>query len=232
MIRQILDRSRDDRGITLVELLVAMSVATIIIVAVAGFFAATVKATNTDQVSETGMRQASNIMNAVTQYVHAATVLPLPDGTFQTAIQRATPTDVAFYAYVNLSGSTSQQPIQVEFVRDSTSGLLLEKQWDGIADANGYYTFPALTAAPTRTITLGGPIASPTIDNRPLFEYLDGSGVVLPTPASTPASVRAIRVNIEAGSLTAGRPGNTTLQNTLYLFNVGYATTSNAGVTP
>lgn len=223
---------REDRGVTLVELLVAMSVATVIIIAVGGFFAATVKATKTDQVSESGMRQGSNVMNAVTQYVHAATVLPRADGTYAPALQRATPTDIAFYAYVNLSGSTAQQPVQVEFVRDATTGLLLEKQWDGVGDQNGYYTFPALTTTPSRTITLGGPLASPTVDARNLFVYLDGSGNTIPTPATALGAVRAVQVNIEAGSGTAGTAGNTTLQNTLYLFNVGYATTSTAAPTP
>lgn len=232
MIRRLVVRAEADHGLTLIELLVAMSLATIIIITVGGFFAATVKATQTDQVSESGMRQASNVMNAVSQYVHAATVLPLPDGTYQAAIQRATATDLAFYAYVNLSGSTSQRPTQVEFVRDASSGLLLEKQWDGVADQNGFYTFPALSSAPTRTLTLGGPIASPTVDGRPLFEYLDASGAVLSSASTTPAGVRAVRINIEAGSIAGGRPGNTTLQNTLYLFNVGYATTSTAGPTP
>ncbi|MCJ1715667.1 hypothetical protein MT346_15885 [Curtobacterium sp. VKM Ac-2922] len=214
------------------ELLVAMSVATIIIIAVGGFFAATVKATRTDQVSESGMRQGSNVMNALTQYVHAATVLPLTDGTYRAALQRATPTDVAFYAYVNMSGSTAQQPVQVEFVRDPSTGLLLEKQWDGVGDQNGYYAFPALTTAPSRTITLGGPLASPTVDGRNLFVYLDGSGNPIASPAANPGAVRAVQVNVEAGSTVAGTAGNTTLQNTLYLFNVGYATTSTASPAP
>lgn len=231
-MRPRLPAARDDGGVTLVELLVAMSVATVIIIAVGGFFAATVKATKTDQVSESGMRQGSNVMNALTQYVHAATVLPRADGTYAPALQRALPNDIAFYAYVNLSGSTTQQPVQVEFVRDATSGLLLEKQWDGVGDQNGYYTFPALTTAPSRTITLGGPLASPTVDSRSLFVYLDGGGNTIASPAAGLAAVRAVQVNVEAGSIVAGTAGNTTLQNTLYLFNVGYATTSTASPTP
>jgi prepilin-type N-terminal cleavage/methylation domain-containing protein len=220
-----------ERGLTLVELLVAMSIGVIIIGAVGGLFAASIKAAKTDQTSESAIRQGSNMMNAMTQYVHAATLLPKSDGSYVSAIEKSLPTDVAFYAYVNLTNGTVQQPVQVEFYRDTTTGLLMEKQWDGVADSNGFYTFAALTSAPSRTFTLGGPLASPNSDGLNLFVYLDANGNQIANPTANLGAIRAIQVNMEAGSTTAGKAGNTHIQNTLYLFNVGY-TTSTASASP
>lgn len=53
------------------------------------------------------------------------------------------------------------------------------------------------------------------------------SGIV---PTTGLGSIRAVQVNLELGSTTAGKPANTHLQNTLYLFNVVYGTS--VGTTP
>ena len=51
---------------------------------------------------------------------------------------------------------------------------------------------------------------------------------MLPRPVV--GTIRAVQVNLELGSTTAGKPANTHLQNTLYLFNVVYGTS--VGTTP
>lgn len=43
---------------------------------------------------------------------------------------------------------------------------------------------------------------------------------------ANPSAVRAIQVNLELGSTKAGTASNTHIQNTLYLFNVGYSTST------
>ncbi|PZF62636.1 hypothetical protein DEI92_01660 [Curtobacterium sp. MCBD17_034] len=221
-IRQL---HRGQRGISLIELIVAMSVSMIVLTAVGGFFAASLHASKTGSTAETNTRQASNVMNALTQYIHAATVLPKPDGTYANAITTATATDLAFYSYVNLTNGTVDQPEYVEFKIDTATGNLIEKQWDGSADAKGYYSFTT-TGAAARTVTLGGPIASPTSDGTDLFTYLDASGAKIASPMANPSAVRAIQVNLELGSTKAGTASNTHIQNTLYLFNVGYSTST------
>jgi prepilin-type N-terminal cleavage/methylation domain-containing protein len=223
-MRRILRRlHHDQRGLTLVELIVAMGVSTIIIGAVGGFFVASLKAGRTDTSSESNIRQSSNVMSAMTQYIHAATLLPQAGGTYANAITVASPTDVKFYAYVNLTNGTVTQPVQVEFLKDPTTGQILERQWDGTANSLGIYSFSSTIS---RTLTLGGPVASPTSDSTPLFTYLDGSGNALANPSANYGAIRAIQVNLELGSTTAGAPGNTHIQNTLYLFNVGYSTST------
>lgn len=227
-------RRRED-GVSLAELLVAISVSLIIVVAVGGFFLASIKAGRTGATSDGNTRQSQNVMSTFTRYVHAATLLPKADGTYLPSFQLATPTDVRFYAYVNLStGLATDKPVLVEFKVDPTSKLLVQYQWDPSSVTNGYYTFPDPGAsAPTRTTTLGGPIASPTSDATTLFSYLDANGAAIAAPSSKLGTIRAVTVNLELGSATANAPGNTHVQNTLYLFNIGYSTsTSTASPTP
>lgn len=228
MIRRGLRRLRwDDSGLTLIELMVAMSMSIIIIIAVGGFFIASTKAAKTDSTSESSIRQSSNVMDAMTQYIHAATVLPVNGGAPLPAVELAKPTDLVFYAYVNLTNGTVTQPVQVEYTLDSSNNLV-EKIWNIAGSAGGYYTFNSYTTAPNQTVVLGGPVASPNSDGSSLFTYLDANGnpIASPLPAASLGLVRAVQVNLELGSTVAGTAGDTHIQNTLYLFNVGYSATT------
>ena len=224
----------EQSGVTLSELLVAVSVAMVILVAVGGFFTATLRAGSTNTTSDQNARSASIVMNSLTRYVHAASLLPKADGSYAAALTEAAPTRTTFYAYINLDGNSTDKPVQIRYSVNAANRIVLD-QWDGTAN-NGFWTFPATTQTPTRSVVVGGPIASPTVDGDPLFEYLGANGTTVPTQsdgtlaATQLGNVRAVRVNLELGSSTAGLSGNTHIQNTLYLFNVVYGT--NTGGTP
>ncbi|MBO9051190.1 PilW family protein [Curtobacterium flaccumfaciens] len=224
---------REQAGISLSELLVAVSVSMIILVAVGGFFTATLRAGVTNTSSDQNARTASIAMNSITRYVHAASLLPKSDGTYAAAVTRAAPTQVVFYAYINLDGNSTDKPVQIRYSLNDAKRLVVD-QWDGTA-TNGFYSFPATTQTPARSLVVGGPIASPTSDGVALFSYLGADGKTLAAqPDGTLATtqlgnVRAVRVNLELGSTTAGASGNTHVQNTLYLFNVVYGTSIGAG---
>lgn len=224
----------DQSGVTLSELLVAVSVAMVILVAVGGFFTATLRAGSTNTTSDQNARSASIVVNSLTRYVHAASLLPKADGSYAAALTEAAPTRTTFYAYINLDGNSTDKPVQIRYSVNAAKRIVLD-QWDGTAN-NGFWTFPATTQTPTRSVVVGGPVASPTVDGDPLFEYLGANGTTVPTQsdgtlaATQLGNVRAVRVNLELGSSTAGLSGNTHIQNTLYLFNVVYGT--NTGGTP
>lgn len=224
----------DQSGVTLSELLVAASVAMVILVAVGGFFTATLRAGSTNTTSDQNARSASIVMNSLTRYVHAASLLPKADGSYAAALTEAAPTRTTFYAYINLDGNSTDKPVQIRYSVNAAKRIVLD-QWDGTAN-NGFWTFPATSQTPTRSVVVGGPVASPTVDGDPLFEYLGANGTTVPTQsdgtlaATQLGNVRAVRVNLELGSSTAGLSGNTHIQNTLYLFNVVYGT--NTGGTP
>ncbi len=206
------------------ELLVAMSVTTIILVAVGGFVAATIKGSAVNAASDLNARQASTAMTSVTRYLHVATTLPkkgqvLPDPAFSAASSSA----ITFYTYVNLT-STDEQPIQVRIYQDTTTRALMQTITTSTYDVtSGYYTFPGGASSVTTTLT--GPIAAPSSDG-PLFAFLDLAGNAIPAPGGSVApaalgTINAVVVNLEVGSTTAGAAGNAHDQTTVYLLNVG-----------
>jgi type II secretory pathway component PulJ len=225
---------RRDEGITLSELLVSISISTIVLVAIGGFFTATLRAGTTNTTSDQNARSASIVMNSVTRYVHAASLLPKADGSYASAVTQATATQFTFYAYINLDGNATDNPMQVRYSLNA-SKQLVQDRWAGTGNG-GFYTFPSTTQSPTATNSLGGPVASPTSDGDPLFTYLGANGQPLPTQpdgsiaSSQLSNIRAVQTNLELGSANAGTAGNTHIQNTLYLFNVVYGTSS--GDTP
>lgn len=217
---------RDERGISLMELLVAMTVTTIILVAIGGFVTAAIKGSAVNVTADLNARQASTAMTSLTRYLHVATTLPrngqvLPDPAFVAASS----TDITFYTYVNLS-STDEQPIRVRFYQDPTTKGLVQSVTTSTYDAtSGYYSFPAGAASTNTTLT--GPIATPTSDSLPLFSFqqLSGADVDSSTggvvPAASLGTINSVVVNLEVGSTTAGASGNAHDQTTVYLLNIG-----------
>lgn len=225
---------REEDGVGLMELIVAMSISMVILVAVGGFFTATLRAGSTNTRSDQNARSASVVMNSLTRYVHAASLLPVADGTYAAAMTQADGSRMTFTAFVNLDGNATDVPVQVRYSLNGAKGLVLDR-WTGTT-TKGFTTFPAPTQPPTTSTVLGGAVSSPTGDGDPLFTYLGANGAALPTladgslAASQLGAVRAVRVNLELGAPTADTPGNTHIQNTLYLFNVAYGT--GTGATP
>ncbi len=104
MLARALRRAhRDDRGVSMAELLVAASVTVIILATLAGFFVAAIKGSASNASADTNIRQATNAINAMSRYLRAATTRDVPSSLVpDSAIVKATPTDLTFYAYINL----------------------------------------------------------------------------------------------------------------------------------
>jgi Tfp pilus assembly protein PilW len=222
-------RARRDDGLGLAELLVAMSLSVLLLVVIGGFFTAVIRSTAVSAVADTNARQASTAMATMVKYFHAATTNPVANQPSPAAaVVSAGATDVTFYAYVNMI-TTTAQPVMVRYYVDPTSHNLMEKLSAGVCDATtGYCTFPAVTT----TITLGGPIASPTSSTnppmtppsstRPLFTYLDAGGA----PTTLLGSIDFVGINLELGSTKAGTAGDSHLSSTVGLLNLGQSGTS------
>lgn len=238
MLARALRRAhRDDRGVSMAELLVAASVSVIILATLAGFFVAAIKGSASNAGADTNIRQATNAINAMSRYLRAATTRDVPSSLVpDSAIVKATPTDLTFYAYINLiddpdiAKRTAERPVLARYFVDPTSRQLVQQLSACSADANGYYSCPVVTS----TTRIGGPIASPTADGVSLFTYEGADGDDAPlTPtggqlsATQRTAVRFVTVNLELGSATAGAGSNAHLQNTVGLLNLG-----RAGATP
>lgn len=216
----------DQAGLTLVELLVAMSLSLIVLTVAGSFLISSQKASVTASSVSRNTRAASAAMNEIGRVLRAATDNPVPTGDDpQYAFQYASATSVRFFAYVNLD-STLSQAVEVQLTLDPSTKRITETKWVGTAVAgnSSYYAFPlssasSLSAAPTSTRVL-----TSSAVNGSLFSFKDAAGNVLGTPTSAVAAtdllnIRSVGVTVTVGS-SASDANAVTLSNTASMPNI------------
>lgn len=224
MIRLLARLRRQEAGLSLIELLIAIAITALIATLGTWMFVAGTHSVSLAQSIDGGTRQASNGMNQAARMLRAATPNPLASPTAggaqtEPAILTATGNSIAFYAYVNLTGAES--PVMARFSVD-TAGRLIEQQWKpttATAGLNGHWTFPALTAVPALKRALCNSI--PT--SAQVFTYYDKAGGVLPVSTLTTDTARAAIVSVQV-SITiqpTGAASAVTLTNRISMANVG-----------
>lgn len=224
---------REDRGLSLAELIVAMSV-TVLLLAMAGaFFASVTRASTTTTGVDSNTRVASTAMREMQRMFRVASNNPVASGVdTQYAFQYASATSVRFFAYINLNSAVDVQPVEVQFTLNASKGTITETKWNGTAtDASkSYFEFPRATTAtlgntPTSTLTLASSVV-PTA----LFTYRDAGGNAL-MPGATGLSaadlqsVRSVTVALTVGEREAARPSaanNVSLTSTVGMPNLQF----------
>ncbi|RPE84438.1 hypothetical protein EDF28_0370 [Curtobacterium sp. PhB137] len=224
---------RDDRGLSLAELIVAMSV-TVLLLAMAGaFFASVTRASTTTTGVDGNTRAASTAMREMQRMFRVASNNPVASGIdTQYAFQYASATSVRFFAYINLNSAVDVQPVEVQFTLDSSKGTITETKWNGTATdaSNSYFDFPRATTAtlgntPTSRLTLASSVV-PTA----LFTYRDAGGNAL-MPGATGLSVadlqsvRSVTVALTVGERDMSKPSaanNVSLTSTVGMPNLQF----------
>lgn len=233
MIRLAVRIRRDERGISLAELLVAMSVGILVLAMVGAFFVSVSRASTTTTGVDANTRSASTAMRQIERMLRVSSNNPVSSGIdTQYAFQYASATSVRFFAYINLNSAVEVQPVEVQYTLDTTRGVLVESKWNGTpTDATkSYYDFPrattaTLAAAPTASITLAGSVVRTT-----LFSYADAGGAPL-TPGAAGLSaaqlqaVRSVTVTLTVGESDLSKPSsanNVTLTSTVGMPNLQF----------
>ncbi|ROR36880.1 MULTISPECIES: hypothetical protein [unclassified Curtobacterium] len=224
---------REDQGLSLAELIVAMSV-TVLLLAMAGaFFASVTRASTTTTGVDSNTRVASTAMREMQRMFRVASNNPVASGVdTQYAFQYASATSVRFFAYINLNSAVDVQPVEVQFTLNASKGTITETKWNGTAtDASkSYFEFPRATTAtlgntPTSTLTLASSVV-PTA----LFTYRDAGGNAL-MPGATGLSaadlqsVRSVTVALTVGEREAAKPSaanNVSLTSTVGMPNLQF----------
>jgi len=203
----------EQRGITLVELLVAMLVTSLLLTLVGSFFVSMIKAQRTVSSVNDSTRQGTTSMTQVSRYLREASRVQLTKTTNLAAFESATATSMRFYSGVDLSTSRAG----LTKVTIDTQGTKLRMQLQrGDCPANGYCTFTGTT----KTIVLADVIR--TNAGSPLFSYRNAAdGVVTPT-AATLDSIRSVDVALRVGSVTGTTANDTTFEANINLRNLDY----------
>jgi len=213
-------RAGRDRGLSMAELLVAVTLFALLLAMTSGFMVSAYRASNSSRAIDTATRQATNGMTEMTRMIRAASEYQRVSGAAaESAIIVAEPSRLQLYAFVNLEDAI-EKPVKVEFKIDGTK--LVETRWNSTANPSNpdLFTF-ANTASSTRVLV--DPVLSTTSTGARLFTYLGSTRVPVALTATSAVAdvttVSNVTVALQAGQSTS--PSNSTLLvNTVGLTNL------------
>lgn len=233
---------RDDDGITLIELLVAIILLGVLLAIVASVYisALNVVALGRDLTENT--KVAANAMNEASRVIRAGTNNPkvppaLPDPAFVIAKRD----EVLMYAFINLT-SAAEQPQMIRLRVDRSTGKIIESRWPAVQSADKRWQFPANPCtdtnkpvgctAPIQNSVLAetvSPQAIGTPDALPdVFSYLDSDhNVIAQTASGLSAADRSrvafVKVTISVQTSLTDKSNAVSVVNTVGIPNLGFA---------
>ena len=214
-VRRVAD---DERGITLIELLMAMGLLSLVLAAAAGALASYQRTAASSDIRLENLAEAQTIMDVVSRDIRTAT-RPAQQPS-ESPFLLAAPNEVKFYANLELATG----PKQVRLYVNTTTGQVIEEAVEP-AGASPY----TYTGTPKVRI-VGRHFANGT---EPLLTYLDkdgnalGSATWTSTSASLTASERlsidSVRINLSIRKSNNLAVDPTTVRTTVRLPNVDYS---------
>ncbi|ROP72402.1 PilW family protein [Curtobacterium sp. PhB115] len=205
---------RDQRGITLVELLVAMLVTSLLLTLVGSFFVSMTKAQRTVAAVNDSTRQGTTSMTQLSRYLREASRWQESKAKLNPAFTRATATGLTFYSAVDLS---TAQPGLTKVTVDIVSSKLRMQLQQGACPVGGYCTFTGAT----RTLWLADVVRT-TGTNTTQFLYNDVLDSPITPTSATFDSIRSVEINLAVGSANGTTANDTTFNATINLRNLDY----------
>lgn len=217
--------SRSDAGLTLLELLVAMGVSSILIALVATVFVTTSRVFTDQEGATDSARVASTAMNEVTRVVRAGTELPESGKTANTPVfAYAGAEKIEMAAFIDAESSKDPAPVKVSFGRNSANELV-ETRWAADRYLKIYWKF---RDSPASARTIARSLLAPD-KTRPLFRYFDKDGAAL-TPAAGASlsedqrrNIASVQITMQVQANGSGRTAPVAIQNMVGLPNLGVA---------
>ncbi|WP_454114881.1 PilW family protein [Microbacterium lacticum] len=217
--------NRSDAGLTLLELLVAMGVSSILIALVATVFVTTSRVFTDQEGATDSARMASTAMNEVTRVVRAGTELPESGKTANTPVfAYAGAEKIEMAAFIDAESSKDPAPVKVSFGRNSANELV-ETRWAADRYLKIYWKF---RDSPASARTIARSLLAPD-KTRPLFRYFDKDGAAL-TPAAGASlsedqrrNIASVQITMQVQANGSGRTAPVAIQNMVGLPNLGVA---------
>jgi prepilin-type N-terminal cleavage/methylation domain-containing protein len=225
----------DQSGFSLVELLMAMALGSIVLAALMTVFLNGI--TGTVKISDRteALQRGRITMDRVTTLLNSETCLLNSDGTGQPPILNGQDSQVAFYASL---GVVDSDPTIYRLRYDSASKRMWEERFLPVNNA-GVVTYPTYPASPDYSRLIGTNIL-PTTAGAPIFRYwqfitTDGptlgmvDGTALATPLSTTSQFATVRITISFVTQPEHTSGSTTDLRATSLDGVATVGSANAG---
>jgi type II secretory pathway pseudopilin PulG len=224
LVRRLRDRASlrgSEAGISIVELLVAMILFTLVSALILSMFINATRAVAQASALSQNTQTAANIENEMTRVIRSAFPNPVSGGTINPAVAVGGTETLTVISIVD-SGNVTTAPIQVVFSLNAARQVV-EKRYAPTVDVNGLYVFTSPTLTSTRT--LPGSLVVPTgATPTYLFTYYDASNNPLPVSGTLTAAQRAlidsIRINIVTNASGDPTQKPITIANTVTLANV------------
>ncbi|QXT62681.1 PilW family protein [Tessaracoccus palaemonis] len=216
---------REDQGLTLVELMVAMGVSGLLLTLVVAMFVTSTRSVTDQQGAVASSRLASTAMNEVTRVVRAGTEIPVYGNSVNNPVfDYAGAEKMIINSFIDAGSTTDPAPWRIQFSRNAKNELV-ETRWAAHHVYTTYWAF-ATTASYSRIVARS---LLPAESASPLFRYYDKNGDQLTPSAGASLSTTQIR-NIAAVQVTmnvqangSGRTDPVRLQNLVGLPNLGVA---------
>ncbi|MBO1740300.1 type II secretion system protein [Leifsonia sp. TF02-11] len=222
----------DERGITLVELIVAIGLLGIFVTILSSLYISSIQAMAVGRDVHGNTAQASNAINEITRVIRAGTDNPVQGQSLNNpAFEVAMADRIRIYAYINLNGS-SELPVMIEL--SVSNGNLIEKRWAASQNAAGYWLFPASTTTPTSTRTIASYVVPNTVGGgTQLFTFIQTNNTAITIPTgpngitdpTTLRSIAAVQVALTVRSSATDASQQVTVTNTVGIPNLGLART-------
>lgn len=224
-LRRLRDECGNEQGMTLLELVVAMAVSSILIALVVSMFTTASRTVNDQEAAIENSRLASVAMNEVTRIMRAGTEIPVSGSAANTPVFAFAGSErIVMHSFIDAASATDPAPLRVEFSRNADNELV-ETRWDAYHVYGTYWSFRT-TSTYSRTIARS---LLPPESSRPLFTYFTKDNVAL-TPASgaslTTAQIRniaAVQITMQVQGDDSGRVDPIVVQNLVGLPNLGVA---------
>lgn len=211
----------DERGVTLAELIVTITLLSMMLAMVMTIFISFTRSFTSDRSASTNSSSATVAMNELTRVIRSGTQLKLTSGALSPVFSEAKAEKVVLTAYLD-TAAAAPKPVKVMF-EITADRTLVEKRWEVTGENNGVYTFKSGTPSSERTIVR-------QIDGTgtPVFAYLKSVDVrtpgapteVLWTAADPFSKIIAVTVSMTVQTDPSGAAQTATLQNTVGIPNL------------
>lgn len=230
-------RLNDDRGVTLIELLVAISLFGVLLTIVAGLYVSSLQTVSLSRELTGNTKVASTAMNETSRVIRAGTSNPqIPPALAMPAFVLAQKDDVVLYAYINLE-SSEERPQMIRLRVDRTTGKYIESRWPATQTVDKRWVFPTNPcrstnsptgcSPPTSTWTIAETIA-PQGSRPNMFRYFDNSGAELNLVGGelneeARGKVASVKVTLTVQPSLTDDSNPVTLENSVGIPNLGFA---------
>ena len=215
-------RVRNDDGMTITELLVAMLILSIVTAMVVTFFATVTRTFTTDSLASSNTNIAADSMNSLTRIIRAATEIELSGETAVAPVfQSASQTGMTLYTFYDNGTVAADQVERVTLALNTTTNSVTEVRVRG-SQSGTKWSFSA--TQPTQVLATN--VAPRASGEAYLFTYYDAEDNPVEVGAGTTnrailGTIASVKVNLTVQMDGVGRAGAVNLQNTVVIPNLG-----------